>query len=198
MTKRTMEAHHDHDEHQDKPHRHGHGDKEKAHDHDHEGHDPHIWTSPAAVKVQARNILQGLLEVRPDRRETFEKNYREFMGELDDLDREIRSILGPESRGKRFIVFHPAWGYFADAYGLVEVAIEVEGKEPKPAELKKLIDHSREMEAAAIFVQPQFSRKSAETIARAIGAQVVDADPLAPDWADNLKRVAAQIREAVR
>ena len=96
------------------------------------------------------------------------------------------------------MVFHPAWGYFADAYGLRQVPIEIEGKEPKPSQLKQLIEHAREKQIKVLFVQPQFSSRSAEQVAREIGGQVAFMDPLALSWAENLREVATKFREAVK
>jgi zinc transport system substrate-binding protein len=95
-------------------------------------------------------------------------------------------------------VFHPAWGYFAHAYGLTQVPVEIEGKEPKPAQLKALIQHAREEGIKVIFVQPQFSSKSAKLVAREIGGEVAFVDPLAEDWSANLREVADKFRAALR
>jgi zinc transport system substrate-binding protein len=96
------------------------------------------------------------------------------------------------------MVFHPAWGYFAHTYGLQQVPVEIEGKNPKPAQIKELIEHARKNDIKAIFVQPQFSGRNAELIAREIDGQVVSADPLAEDWANNLRKVAQQIKVQLR
>ena len=96
------------------------------------------------------------------------------------------------------MVFHPAWGYFDDAYGLQQVPIEIEGKDPKPAQLKSLIQHARESDIKVIFVQPQFSTKSASVVAREIGGQVVLVDPLAENWMANMREVAAKFKAALR
>ena len=96
------------------------------------------------------------------------------------------------------MVFHPAWGYFAHAYGLKQVPIEIEGKDPKPAQLKKLIQHARENNIKVVFVQPQFSTKSAKLVAREIGGQVAFADPLAEDWMANLREVADKFQRALK
>jgi zinc transport system substrate-binding protein len=96
------------------------------------------------------------------------------------------------------MVFHPAWGYFAETYGLTQVPIEKEGKEPGARALAALIEQARREQVKVIFVQPQFSRRSAEQVARAIGGQVVAIDPLAPDYADNLRQAARSIAAAVR
>lgn len=164
---------------------------------EYEGLDPHIWTSPPLVMLQARTIMEGLSRIDPAHQRDYEANYREFIGELVRLDLDIRETLLPRSRGKSFLVFHPSWGYFARAYGLHQIAIEREGKAPGPKHLEALIGLAGENKVRAIFVQPQFSRKSAEIIARAIGARVVSADPLAEDWARNLKDVAVALRDTL-
>ena len=159
--------------------------------------DPHIWLSPPLVMIQARRILEGLQAVDPAHRLVYESNFRAFMSQLSDLDAELRGIFSG-SAGRQFMAFHPSWGYFAQAYGLKQVPIEIEGKEPKPAHLRELIEHARGDGIQAVFVQPQFSARSAKLIAGEIGAQVVIADPLAEDWAENLRAVARKFESALR
>jgi zinc transport system substrate-binding protein len=160
--------------------------------------DPHIWLSPPLVMLQARNILEGLLKIAPEHRDLFEANYRKFIHEIVDLDLSIMARFKDRAQGSRFMVYHPAWGYFARAYGLEQVPVEMEGKEPSPRELQHLIELARKDGIKVIFVQPQFSEKSADTIARAIGGKVMAADPLAQNWADNLEKVSAVFAEVLR
>jgi zinc transport system substrate-binding protein len=174
---------------------HHHGGEEG---HDHGIKDPHIWLSPPLVMLQARNILQGLLRADPVHRDIYQANYKKFIIELVDLDAELTNALEARDRAQAFMVFHPAWGYFALAYGLEQVAVEVEGKEPKPAELQRLIQDARERGIKVVFVQPQFSTKSAETIASAVGGQIAFVDPLSPEWSKNLREVAAKFKGALR
>jgi zinc transport system substrate-binding protein len=96
------------------------------------------------------------------------------------------------------LVFHPAWGYFARAYGIEQVPIEIEGKDPKPARLKELIEHARKKHIKMIFVQPQFATKSAELVAKEIGGQVAVANPLAEDWMANLRKIANKFEAALK
>ena len=159
--------------------------------------DPHIWLSPPLVMIQARTILKALQETDPIHQSVYENNYRAFMSQLSDLDAEIRTIFSGRS-GQQFMVFHPSWGYFAHAYGIKQVPIEIEGKESKPAQLRALIEHAREDGIKFVFVQPQFSARSAKLIAREISGQVVFADPLAEDWAGNLRAVARKFETALR
>jgi zinc transport system substrate-binding protein len=176
----------------------GHGHTEEDADHDPASGDPHVWLSPPLVMLQARNILQALAETDPAGRDHYERNYKAFIEEIVDLDAELRAIFAEGGGSRTFMVFHPSWGYFAEAYGLKQVAVETEGKEPKPRELKDLVEFARERDIRVIFVQPQFSRKGAEVIAREIGAQVAVADPLAGDWAQGLRAVAGQFKKALK
>ncbi|MFC1883001.1 metal ABC transporter solute-binding protein, Zn/Mn family [Thermodesulfobacteriota bacterium] len=159
--------------------------------------DPHIWLSPPLVMIQARTILEALQEADAAHRFVYENNYRAFILQLSNLDAELRNAFSGRS-GQQVMVFHPSWGYFAQAYGLKQVSIEVEGKEPKPAQLRELIEHARENGIKFVFVQPQFSARSAKLIAGEIGGQVVFADPLAEDWAGNLRAVARKFESALR
>jgi zinc transport system substrate-binding protein len=159
--------------------------------------DPHIWLSPPLVRRQAQAIRDALQAADPAHRAVYENNFKAFVGQVSTLDAELKRIFAGRT-GQQFMVFHPSWGYFAQAYGLKQVPIEIEGKEPKPAQLRQLIEHAREDGIQLIFVQPQFSIRSARVIAGEIGARVVMADPLAEDWADNLRAVARKFESGLK
>ncbi len=161
------------------------------------GLDPHIWLSPPLVKIQAKNILLGLQKVDPKNAGVYEVNYSDFITNLDKLDAELKRTFA-EKQGMQFMVFHPAWGYFAHTYGLKQVPIEIEGKAPKPAQLQELIKHAKEKGSKVIFVQPQFSTKSAKIVARSIGGQVAFANPLAEDWTANIQQIANTFQAALQ
>lgn len=152
--------------------------------------DPHVWVAPPEVRIIARNIQEALAEIDPSNSRIYESNLETFLEEIDKLDQDLTEVF-KDKKGLKFMVYHPAWGYFARAYGLEQVPVEMEGKEPKPGQLKALITQSKRDSIKVIFVQPQFSMKSAETIAKAIGGQVIAADNLREDWEKNL-RVQAQ------
>ena len=200
IEKLPMTGHHHHDEDsepgQSSEHQ-GQGNHHEVDDLDHGGLDPHIWLSPPLVKVQCRTILSAMQEIDPAHHDFYEANYLKFVSEIDQLDSQLRQTFAGR-QGLQFIVFHPAWGYFAHAYGLEQVPIEIEGKDPKPAQLKELIDHARKKGIKVIFVQPQFSDKSARLVAKEIGGQVVFADPLAEDWMSNLMAVAIKFKTALK
>ncbi|MCB2168926.1 MAG: zinc ABC transporter substrate-binding protein [Deltaproteobacteria bacterium] len=159
--------------------------------------DPHIWLSPPLVRQQAGTILKALTVADPGRSKDYETNYRRFVNEIDALDRDLKTLFAGKE-GLPFMVFHPAWGYFAQAYGLKQVPIEIEGKDPKPAQLQVMIENARIQGIRVVFVQPQFSVKRAELVAREIGGQVAFADPLALDWLTNLRAVAGKFKAALQ
>ncbi len=162
----------------------------------HDGQDPHIWLAPRLVKKQLAVIRDTLSTLHPEQTAAFQRNYDSFIGEIDRLDADLRGIL-KKKRGMQFMVFHPSWGYFANEYGLQQVAIEIEGKAPKPAQLRNLIKHAKEQNISVIFAQLQFSSKSARLIAREIGAEVILVDPLAEDWLQNMTTVAEKFEKAI-
>lgn len=172
---------------------------EEEGDHDHEeesGLDPHVWLSTENGKIIAANIQAALSELLPDQADLFQSNTEALINDIDELDAEIRSTLeGFEQR--TFMVFHPAWGYFAHEYGLEQIAVQVEGQDPSASEVADLVDTAREQNIKVIFVQSSFSTTDAEAIAQEIGGSVAVVDPLAQDWLDNLKSVAEAFAAAL-
>ena len=160
--------------------------------------DPHIWLSPPLVMIQARNILNALVVMDHANKSVYEAGYKQFIVEIENLDAELKGIFTGKRKGMEFIVFHPSWGYFAGEYGLKQIPMEIEGKDPKPADLQRLIKHAKKLGVKVVFVQPQFSAASASVVAQAIGGQVAFADPLALNWPDNLRQVAAKFKSASR
>jgi zinc transport system substrate-binding protein len=158
--------------------------------------DPHVWLSPPLVILQARTILVALQDIDPENGSVYEENFRTFIMQILELDKELRRLLKPH-HGQRFMVFHPAWGYFADTYHLEQIPVEMEGKTPKPAQLKALITNARKHRIKVLFLQPQASAKIAQQVAKEIGAQVAWADPLAMDWAENLRNMARKFQQAM-
>ena len=180
----------------------GHACTHESHDghtHEHEhaaGDDPHIWLSPKLAKVQAQTICDALCRLDPAYAETYRQNLATFHADLDALDARIAAALAPV-KGRELFVFHPAYGYFADAYGLKQVAVEIEGKEPDAKGLVELIQRAKAAGAKVIFVQPQFSVSTAKTIAQQIGGVVTPLDPLARDYIKNLDAKAEEIRRVL-
>lgn len=198
VTFRTMEAH-------------SHDDEEYAEEHDSEGSyeehgaeehnesltkDPHIWTSPQQAKIMVNNTYAGLVEIDPDNKELYMQNRDAYLAELDAVDATIRETLAGKE-GSSFIVYHPSWGYFAETYGLNEISVEIEGKEPSAKDMQSLIDTAKERDVRVIFVQPGFSTTSTTAIAAEINAEVVAIDPLAKDYIDNLSKVSEAFKKGL-
>ena len=207
IEKIAMSGEHEHHEHHDHDaHDKGEAGEHKHHDHEHEEHghhhehgalDPHVWLDPQLVKIQARNIANALVENFPQNAEIYKQNLAKFEARLDELDAFIADKLkGLKSR--EFIVYHPSWGYFAKRYNLEQIAIEIEGKEPKPADLAELIEEAKEHEVKAIFVAPQFSKKAASLIAKQAGANVVEIDQLPLDWDAELRKTAEILAKSLK
>lgn len=158
--------------------------------------DPHTWLNPRSAKIEAANIARTLEEIDPPNAAVYEKNLAALQADLDALDARLTRVLAP-LKGKEFFVYHPAFGCFADAYGLKQVPVEIEGKEPTARQLAALMDRARQGGVRVIFVQPQFSAKTAEALAKAIGGAVVPIDDLAYDYLANMTDLAEKIRSAL-
>jgi zinc transport system substrate-binding protein len=158
--------------------------------------DPHVWLSPPLLKIMAANVANALARADPDHAADYRRNEAALAAELDALHARITRRLAP-FRGQRFYVFHPAFGYFGDAYGLVQEPVETEGKSPTPRQIQALVRQARADGVRIIFLQPQFDPHSAEAVARAIGGSVLPMDDLAPDVLGNLSDVAEKIAAAL-
>ena len=157
-----------------------------AHKHgDVESLDPHIWMSPTYAKQMARTIRDVLSDNFPEKKNLFSENCDRFMQEIDSVDREARRII-LSKRHKLFLIYHPALTYFARDYGMEQIAIEDEGKEPNPVHVRAIIDRSREKGVRVVFIQSQFDEANARAIATEIGGEVIAIDPLSPDWKEEM------------
>lgn len=176
-----------------KKHRHG-----KIHGHSHAtgSPDPHIWLDPRLVKIQLATISETLVALDPAHADEYRRNLAAFQQDLDRLDAKLAAALSP-LKGKEFYVYHPAFGYFADRYGLKQVAVEIGGKEPSARHLAQLVTRARKEGVKVIFVQPQFSTRSAETLAKEIHGAVIPLDDLAKDYFANMEEIATKVSAAL-
>jgi zinc transport system substrate-binding protein len=159
--------------------------------------DPHIWTSPLLADHIARTMKDAFAAADPDHRLEYERNYSRLAADLRQLDADIRLTLASlESR--KFLVFHPSWGYFADTYGLEQIVIEKGGHAPGARHLAEVIETARREKIRTVFVQEQFGRRNARAVAREAGAELVVVDPLAEDYIANLRAVTALFAEAMK
>lgn len=177
--------------------------QEMDHDHHHgEGHaelDPHIWTSPKQVSMIALNMRRALSQLRPEKDGYFVLNHSFLVRKLDRVDSQLKAAVREMPADSRaFIVFHPAYGYLARDYGLTQYTVEVDGKEPKPRDLQKLVEEGKKHNVHLVFVQPQFSSRAAETIAQELNAKVQTTDPLTFDFISNTMQFIESIKDAVK
>jgi zinc transport system substrate-binding protein len=168
---------------------HHHDDEGEKEEHEGGAPDPHVWLSPELVKVQSQAIYEALAKLDPEHQGAYKANLDAFIADIEQLETDIKATLSGLKSAK-FMVFHPAWGYFAHDFGLQQIPVEVGGQEPSAQELAHLIEEAREEGIQVVFAQPEFSTKSAETIAREIGGEVLLISPLAPDWLANMRTVA--------
>jgi zinc transport system substrate-binding protein len=169
--------------------------KHEAHkdEHQHEGVDPHTWTSPKNVAIMAHAIYKSLSEIDPQNEKSYKTNLDEFIKEIEDTDKEIKNALKDIGSNTPFMVFHPSWGYFADAYNLTQISVEVNGKNPKPKEMITIIKEAKEEKVKVIFTQPEFSDKSAQVIAKELNIPVKKISNLDAEWSQNLIYMAKSI-----
>lgn len=155
-------------------------------------HDPHIWLDPVRVKQIATNICNALVAHDPAHADDYRKRLKSYLGELDALHAEIKRRLAPYA-GRAIVVYHPAFGYFADRYGLREIAIEADGKAPGSQALLRVVEAARSDGVHTVFHEPSANVSLAEAVAGEIGGKAVALDPLAPDLLGNLRRIADAI-----
>jgi len=172
-------------------------DLTESQDPDEPGLDPHIWLSVKNAKIMVQNICDGLVQVDAANKDYYEKNCAAYLEKLTALDGELAADLSGV-RNRSFIVFHPAFGYFARDYDLKQIGVEQEGKEPDADYIVRLIEEAKEQNIRVVFVSPQFSTKSAEVIAKEIGGKVVIINPLAKDFIDNMHAIESAIKQAMQ
>ncbi|MGM0464493.1 MAG: metal ABC transporter solute-binding protein, Zn/Mn family [Bacteroidota bacterium] len=167
-----------------------------SHSHDgithHTGVDPHFWVSPLRARIIARDIRDFLSEKDPGRKDEYWKNHQQLDSVIMDTDAYLESLLD-NTANKSFMIFHPSLSYLARDYGLEQIAVETEGKEPSPSDLKRLIDKGREKNIKAILVQREFDKRNADLIADEIAAETIIIDPLAYDWVSAVRTIAESI-----
>lgn len=162
----------------------------EAHPHHHHGSvDPHIWTSISGARVIAQNTYQAFIKLDPENQEIYRAGYQRLIEEIDSTEAEMKQLLQPLA-GTAFIIYHPALTYFAREFGLKQLCIELDGKEPSPAQLKQLLETAIQSGAKVVFVQQEFDQKNAELIAKETGCRLVTINPLSYNWHDEMIRLA--------
>ncbi|MEA1876552.1 MAG: zinc ABC transporter substrate-binding protein [Bacteroidota bacterium] len=155
-------------------------DDDHAHSHKH-GIDPHVWMSPKQARRIVTNTAAALTKYDEACKDLIAHNRDSLLLVLDDLDRQYTKALAP-IQNRKFIIFHPALTYLANDYHFEQIAMEFEGKEPSPAYFKSIVDRAISEEIRLLFIQKEFDIENARQMAREIGAELIQIDPLAEDW----------------
>lgn len=159
-------------------------------------HDPHVWLSPKNAKTMVENIYKGLVAIDSVNEQYYSDNKKRYLEKLDRLDHEIEKML-EKKINRKFMVYHPSWGYFARDYKIEQMPVESEGKEPTAQDIQHLIEQAKKSHIKVVFASPQFNTESAEVIAREIQGSVVFIDPLAKDYITNIEKVVQALSEAM-
>lgn len=164
-----------------------------SHSHDSHDHamDPHVWVSPRNVKIIAKNIQQAISSFDPTNAEFYQANLMAFENELDSLDNVLKDKL-ESCNHRHFIIYHPALSYFARDYGLVQIPLEMEGKEPGFQHMQNIVDVAKENNIRLIFVQKEFNLDEAKTLEGEISGKIVVINPLDYNWSQQLLFITEQ------
>lgn len=160
---------------------------EHSHSHSHEI-DPHVWTSVPNAKIIAQNMYKALLEIDSQNKKYYTKNYNALLMELSELETELAEKMD-SVKGSAFAVWHPSLSYFARDYGLIQIAMENEGKEVPASVLKREIDMAREHDVKVLFYQKEFDSRQIQTINEQLGAEMIEINPMSYDWAEEMKKI---------
>ncbi len=163
---------------------------EDGHSH-HHGTDPHIWTSPRELKTMARNAYEAIIAQYPDSVK-YTAAYNDFAAQLENLDRMCADMC-QASATRTFVVYHPALTYFARAYALEQIAVEEDGKEPSARHIATLIDKAHETGVTCLLYQKEFPRSVVDVIARDMGVQAQEIDPLKENVVENIAEITRLI-----
>lgn len=158
------------------------------------GVDPHTWSSVKGARTIAANTLKAFLAIDPENEFYYKQNYDALLAEIDSTGRVIEQSLASLTN-RTFIIYHPALTYFAAEYGLTQLCIETDGKEPSPLQMKQLVDTARRSSARVIFVQQEFNSRNAELVAKETGCRLVTIHPLSYHWPEEMIRIAKALSD---
>ncbi|MEC9490066.1 MAG: zinc ABC transporter substrate-binding protein [Halanaerobiales bacterium] len=168
-------------------------EKKDEHGHSHQGgRDPHIWLSPARASLMVEIMRDELIEILPEYETEFKENTDQYLEKLEAVDQENQELLA-DYQGQEILVYHPSFGYFTEHYGLKMLAIEEEGKEPGPRHLQEIIEYARQQGIKNVFYQTEIDSSRARAVAEELGGEIIQLNPLARNYIDNLKVMAKKI-----
>ncbi|PKL87582.1 MAG: hypothetical protein CVV23_14620 [Ignavibacteriae bacterium HGW-Ignavibacteriae-2] len=158
---------------------------------------PHVWLGPDQVKIILKNIYSALVRFKPDKEEYFNTNLERFLTKLDSLETQFKNKFNAADR-KTFVVYHEAWGYYANHFNLVELAVEKEGKEPNVYHMKNIVEEAKKNKIKVIFSEPQTNRQSALAVAHEIGANIDFINPHPAKYLNNFIEVSNKLLESFK
>ena len=168
-------------------------DEKQHEDHEHlQGVDPHIWSSPKTARLIALNIFDGMIQIDPSNSDTYQKNLDLLLSEISKVDSTVTKLL-TNAKSKKFIIFHPALGYFARDYGFEQMSIEFEGKVPSPKHLQMIIETAKSENIRFVLIQKEFDQENAEIIAKETGSKIIQIDPLDYNWPEQIISIAKKL-----
>jgi zinc transport system substrate-binding protein len=150
-------------------------------EHHHEGADPHYWVSPVCAKIMAGDVKDFLTRLNPSESVKYESNYQTLLLKIQEIDNTAKKLFSSVKK-KSVMIYHPNLAYLARDYGITEISVEHEGKEPSPSRLRELIDLARRDNLKTIFIQKEYDAKNARAIADEIDAKIIVIDPLSEHW----------------
>lgn len=164
------------------------GEEQHSH-HGHDDGDPHTWSAPYTARIIADNMYKAVIELDSKNKEYYTTNYNKLIAVIDSTDNVIKQYID-QAPCKSFIIYHPALSYFAQEYGLKQLSIEYEGKNPSPKQFKELIDYAKQNNVKTVFIQQEFDAKNAETMANSIGGKAIPINLMAYDWSSEIIKIA--------
>ena len=164
--------------------------------HHHGMHDPHTWFDPMNLIVMTDNTVEELSAADPDNAAFYRENGEALKAEIKKVNDEVAALL-KDVEGKSFVVHHPAFGYFAERFGLKQIPLEIEGKEPGAVDMAKVVDFIKKNNAKAVFMQAQIPDSVIKSVAEETKVRVITLDPLKENVLENIRETAKEIKGAL-
>ncbi|MBS0629904.1 MAG: zinc ABC transporter substrate-binding protein [Verrucomicrobia bacterium] len=162
--------------------------------HYHGGKDLHTWVSPRIALQQSQAIANTLIELFPEHKDFYQRNFDSLSADLKELDQEVTSILGP-FKGEAILISHPSLGYFCRDYGLLQLSVECEGKDPRPKDVEQIMAMAKVYHIRSVLIQTGFNNQGAQYFAAKLNLHTYRIDPYAKDYLSNIRKIAEVIAQ---
>lgn len=173
-------------------HTHSHATGSKA-----EVHDPHYWTSLRGLRSMGREIYTSLIKLDSTHTDYYAQRYGLLQERLTQLEGKLRGLLS-DLPSRAFVIYHPSLSEFAEEWGLEQLVVEEDSKDPTPQHIEEIIRRARESGVRVAFIQQEFDSKLIQSIASELGAETITINPLDGDWEKQLLQIAEALRGASR